>query len=226
MTIGIIFAMKEEIEKFLKKIACEKTQTIYNLTFYKGTYKKLKLVIVESGIGKVNAARSTQILIDNYNPNYIFGIGIAGGVSKNLKILDIVASDKLIQHDFDITAFDHTKGYIPNIGTYINADKRLIEIAKQHNAIIGTIASGDIFCTEKNMSKKISQKFGALCVEMEGAAIAQVCKLCNVPFIIIRSISDCPGDNNKITYENFLGHSTTAIADFMLKILNNLIKTA
>ena len=70
MTIGIIFAMKEEIEKFLKKIACEKTQTIYNLTFYKGTYKKLKLVIVESGIGKVNAARSTQILIDNYNPNW------------------------------------------------------------------------------------------------------------------------------------------------------------
>ena len=76
------------------------------------------------------------------------------------------------------------------------------------------------------MSKKISQKFGALCVEMEGAAIAQVCKLCNVPFIIIRSISDCPGDNNKITYENFLVQSTTAIADFMLKILNNLIKTA
>ena len=69
MTIGIIFAMKEEIEKFLKKINCEETQTIYDLTFYKGTYKNLKLVIVESGIGKVNAARSTQILIDNYNPN-------------------------------------------------------------------------------------------------------------------------------------------------------------
>lgn len=226
MTIGIIFAMKEEIEKFLKKINCEETQTIYDLTFYKGTYKNLKLVIVESGIGKVNAARSTQILIDNYNPNYIFGVGIAGGISENLKILDIIASDKLVQHDFDITAFDHNKGYISNIGTYINADKGLIEISQQHNAIIGTIASGDIFCTEKNMSKKINQKFGALCVEMEGAAIAQVCKLCNIPFIIIRSISDCPGDNNKITYENFITQSTTASADFIIKILNDLTKTA
>ena len=226
MTIGIIFAMKEEIEKFIKNVNYTDVETIYDLTFYEGTYKNLKIIIVESGIGKVNAARSTQILIDNYKPNYIFGIGVAGGISENLKILDIVASDKLVQHDFDITAFGHEKGYIPNTDVYINADKKLIEIARQHNAIIGTIASGDIFCTKKNMSEKINQKFKALCVEMEGAAVAQVCKLSNIPFLIIRSISDCPGDNNKITYEKFLTQSTTTIADFMLKIINELIKPA
>ncbi len=223
MKIGIIFAMQEEINEFLKNINETKENKIYDLTFIETKFNNINLILVESGIGKVNAARSTQILIDTYKPNYIFNVGVAGGISENINVLDIVIGEKLIQHDFDITAFNHKKGYIPNIGTSINSDKKLINIAKTiKNPIIGTIASGDIFCTDPNMTKKINKKFSALCVEMEGAAIAQVCKLSNTPFLIIRSISDTPNNNNQITYEKFLKQSCQTIAYYMNEILKHM----
>ena len=185
-------------------------------------------MLVESGVGKVNAARCCQILIDNMKVDYIFNIGVAGGISNKLNVLDIVIGEKLVQHDFDITAFNHEKGYIPNIGVFIESDQYLINVAKsciaksKSNILTGTIASGDIFCTEKQMSEKIQKKFDALCVEMEGASIAQVCYLSHVPFLIIRSISDTPNNNNVITYEEFLKSSSKAVAKFLKEILLNV----
>ena len=129
--------------------------------------------------------------------------------------MDIVVGNYLIQHDFDITAFNHEKGYIPNIGTFMEADKYLLAIAKK---------SGDIFLTDIKMSQKINYKFKAVCVEMEGASIAQVAKLCNVPFLIIRSISDVLGEDNKMTYETFLEKSCDLIVTYLKKMLNNLSK--
>ncbi|MBQ6324151.1 MAG: 5'-methylthioadenosine/adenosylhomocysteine nucleosidase [Bacilli bacterium] len=226
MKVGIIFAMEEELKALLEYLVLENEYNLFDLKFYEGTINDINCVLVESGVGKVNAARATQILIDNMNVEYIFNIGVAGGVSKDLNVGDIVIGEKLVQHDFDITAFDHEKGYIPNVGTFIEADPYLIKIAKENisEAKVGVIASGDIFCTELMMGKKINSKFKALCVEMEGASIAQVCFLCHIPFLIIRSISDVLGEDNKITYEMFLEKSSKKVALAMKNILENLKK--
>lgn len=227
--IGIIFAMKEELSALKKYLTITNEYSIFNLKFYESKMNNIEIVLVECGVGKVNAARTTQILIDNMKVDYIFNIGVAGGVSNKLSVGDIVLGEKLVQHDFDITSFNHEKGYIPSVGVYIDSDTYLLNIANEVlNSIKdityhrGVIASGDIFCTETKMSEKIATKFNALCVEMEGASIAQVCYLSHVPFLIIRSISDVINDNNKVTYEEFLLSSCNKVADVMIKILDKI----
>ena len=226
MKIGIIFAMKEELLEFKKNIKDCKENKIFNLVFYESKYKDNNIIFVESGIGKVNAARTCQILIDNYKPDYVFNVGVAGGIDKDLNILDTVIGDKLVQHDFNIMAFNHERGYIPEIGVLINSDDYLVKLSQKclDGAKTGIIASGDIFVTDTEMSKKINKKFNALCVEMEGAAIAEVCYLCKVPFLVLRSISDTPNNKNEITFEEFLEESSNIISNNLLKILDNLSK--
>ncbi len=225
--IGIIFAMKEELDALKEYLEITNEYKIFELNFYEGIINNIKCILVESGVGKVNAARTTQILIDNMDVDCIFNIGVAGGLDQNLNILDVVIADKLVQHDFDITAFNHEKGYIPNVGKFINCDEYLLNIATKVNPDntikIGTIASGDIFCTDINMSTKINKKFNALAVEMEGASIAQVCFLNHIPFLVIRSISDIPGKNNTMVYEEFLTESSKKVASIMKKILENFM---
>ena len=226
--IGIIFAMKEELDSLVKYLKIEKKYNIFDLKFYEGMIHNNYCILTESGVGKVNSARCTQILIDNMDVDMIINIGVAGGISEKLKVCDIVIGEKLVQHDFDITAFNHEKGYIPNVGVYIDSDTYLVNIAKEcinnkkYNVVSGIIASGDIFCTESWMSKKINTKFNALCVEMEGASIAQVCYLSNVPFIVIRSISDVPNNNNVLTYEEFLNESSKNVSNFIYEIIKNI----
>ncbi len=218
--------MKEELIQLKKYLKIDKEYNIFNLKFYEGKIDETNCILVESGIGKVNAARTTQILIDNMKVDFIFNVGVAGGVDKSLKVGDIVIGEKLVQHDFDITAFNHEKGYIPDVGTFINSDEYLLKKAKEtiKNAKCGVIASGDIFCTDSKMSEKINKKFNALCVEMEGASIAQVCYLSHIPFLIIRSISDVPNNDNVITYEEFLESSSKKIADGMYMIIKKIEK--
>lgn len=227
--VGIIFAMQEELEALKKLINIENEFNIFELTFHEGKINDLEYVLVESGVGKVNAARATQILIDNFKVDYIFNIGVAGGVDSSLEVGDIVIGTKLVQHDFDITGFNHEKGYIPNVGIYMDSDEYLIKIVNEEkekitnlNAINGIIATGDIFCTDEKMSSKINKKFNALCVDMEGAAISQVAYLNHIPFVVLRSISDVPNNNNVITYEEFLESSCKKVAQFMKEILNRL----
>lgn len=226
--IGIIFAMKEELEALLNKIKLINEYKIFDLTFYECNYKDLDCILVESGIGKVNSARCTQILIDNMEVDYIFNIGVAGSVQKHVNVCDIVIGNNLVQHDFDLTSFNREKGYIPNVGKYINCDEYLVRIAKEininSNTYVGTIASGDIFISDNKMSEKIANKFNALCVEMEGASIAQVCFLSHIPFLVIRAISDSPNNsNNKLTYDEFLNISSKLVADFMVQLLDNIM---
>lgn len=227
--VGIIFAMEEELKELLKYLNIEKEYNIFDLKFYEGKINNVDCILVKSGVGKVNAARTTQILIDNIQVDYIFNIGVAGGVSEILKVGDIVIGQSLVQHDFDITAFNHEKGYIPEVGVYINSDEYLFRLAndvlyndENINVVSGVIASGDIFCTELKMGQKINTKFNALCVEMEGASIAQICYLSHIPFLVLRSISDTPNNDNVIAYEEFLESSSKNIAKAMNKILEKL----
>ena len=189
MKIGIIFAMEEEINETLKYVDVINEYEMFGIKFYEVLIDSKNCILGLCGVGKVNASRCTQIMIDNMNIDFIINVGVAGGLSNNLKVLDIVVGEKLVQHDFDITAFDHEKGFIPNCGVYLNSDDYLLNITK--NILIeniniheGVIASGDIFCTDKHMSEKIHNKFNALCVDMEVASIAQTSFLAGVPFIV------------------------------------------
>ena len=225
---GIIAAMPEEMQEIQKLMKEILTIEIYGLNFIKGKINNKQVVLVEAGVGKVNAARTTQILIDKFEVDAVINVGSAGASNDELNIGDIVIGKKLVQHDFDITAFDHPKGYISNVGQYFNSNKQLIE--KIENAIqnledsdfkilVGTIASGDIFCTDIKMKEKIRNKFEADAIEMEGAAIAQVCKLDNIPFVVIRGISDTPNGNNEITFEQYLQKASQRCAQIIEKFL-------
>ena len=227
-TYGIITAMKEEMQEIKKIMTNVEEQQIYELTFFKGRINEKGVILVEAGIGKVNAARVTQILIDNFNIDAIINVGVAGTAKDELNMGDIVIGERVVQHDFDITAFGHSKGFISNVGQFIESDKHLLSkmiqtIEKFNDSEfkikIGVIASGDIFCTDPRMKDKIRNKFDADAIEMEGAAIAQVCKLDNIPFIIIRSISDNPNLNNVITYEEYLSMATKRCANIIEEYL-------
>ena len=228
--IGIIVAMQEELEEIKEYVKDINETEIKHITFIEGKIEEKNIVLVQCGIGKVNAAMVTQALIDSYNIEYIVNIGVAGALNPMLNIGDVVIADKLIQHDFDITAFGHSKGYITGVGNYIETDKTLrnqikklitkIDATNEYKIKFGTIASGDIFCTDITMKEKIYTKFNADCVEMEGAAIAQVCYLNEIPFIVMRSISDSPNGKNEITFDKFLKIASKRIA----KILNLFIE--
>ena len=175
----------------------------------------------------MNAARCSQILIDNLKIDYIINVGVAGGIDKDINICDVVIGDRLVQHDFDFTPFNYKKGFIPNVGTYIPCDKQLIDIAKtiemDTKVTVGVISSGDIFISNEQMGAKINNKFNALCVEMEGASVAQVCYLCNVPFLVIRAISDSPYEkDNHLTFEEFLKISSDMVSRFIKEFLEKI----
>ena len=222
--VGIIVAMQEELEEVLKIMKEIEEKEIYGISFINGKIENTEVVVVKSGVGKVNAARTTQILIDKLDVKSIINVGSAGALNPALNIGDIVIAEKLIQHDFDITAFDHNKGYITGVGDYIYCDENLINKFQEaennidnnaYNIKTGIIASGDIFCTDIDMKNKIYSKFKADCVEMEGAAIAQVCYLDKIPFIVIRSISDSPNGNNAIVFDEFVKLASKRCADIL-----------
>lgn len=226
--IGIIVAMQEELDEILKIMDEIEQKEIYNITFIEGKIENNQVIIVKSGVGKVNAARTTQILIDKLNVKYVINVGSAGALNPMLNIGDIVIADRLIQHDFDITAFNHEKGYITGVGDYINCDAELVRKLKniasnmedmEYKVVTGVIASGDIFCTEIEMKNKIYSKFNAECVEMEGAAIAQVCYLDKIPFAVIRSISDSPNGNNAIVFDEFVKLASKRCANILKEFL-------
>lgn len=231
-SIGIIVAMQEELDEILNIMDNITKKEINNIVLFQGQIEEKSIIVVKCGVGKVNAARVTQILIDKLDVSSIINIGAAGALDSNLDIGDIVIADKLIQHDFDITAFGHKKGYITGVGDFIYSDKELLSEfnsvvnklnSVEYKVVTGTIASGDIFCTEIEMKEKIYSKFNAKCVEMEGAAIAQVCYLENIPFIVLRSISDSPNGNNAIVFDEFVKLASKRCAEILKEFFKNSI---
>ena len=226
--VGIIAAMQEEMET-IKELMCEILERkIYDLTFFEGKINQKECVLVQCGVGKVNSSRTAQILIDKFDIEYIINVGSAATANDELEIGDIVIGKDLVQHDFDITAFGHKKGYISNVGESVRSNAKLIEKFEEvindienrdYKIKLGTIASGDIFCTEVEMKKKINSKFNADAIEMEGAAIAQVCYLDNIPFIIVRSISDNPKGQNNITFEEYLELASKRCREILKKVI-------
>jgi len=231
MRVGIIGAMDEEVALLKQSIQDLETSEEAGCVFHIGKMEKCDVVLLQSGIGKVNAAMATTLLINNYQPDIIINTGSAGGFNTELNVGDIVISTEVVHHDVDSTAFDYALGQVPGMPATFKADPMLITIAEQvaHRigddikVVKGLIATGDSFLSDPDVVTTIKSHFPELqCGEMEAAAIAQVSYQFNVPFVIIRSLSDIAGRNADIIFDQFLEtaaiHSTSLIL-FMLKEL-------
>ena len=225
--IGIIVAMEEEKEAVLNIMEEKEIKDIYESQFVQGKINNTKCILVRCGVGKVNAARTTQLLIDNFDVDCVINVGSAGAINSFLNIGDVVIGKHVVQHDFDITAFGHSKGYITGIGDYIQCDETLVKkftetinnfAKRDYNIKLGVVATGDIFCTEPWMKDKINAKFNADVVDMECAAIAQVCYLDSIPFIVIRSVSDTPNKKNASTFEENLELASKRSANILKEV--------
>ncbi len=226
--IGIIVAMDEELTDVMKMLEKRKEKYVRNIVFYIGNIKDKECIVVQSGVGKVNAARTTQVLISEFDVDCVINLGVAGGINEKLAIGDVIIPKKVVQHDFDITAFGHSKGYISGIGSYIECDKGLRDIMRdklkksperEYEIKFGVVATGDIFCTEISMKNKILGRFKADVVDMECAAIGQVCYLERKPYMAIRSISDIPNNKNVETYEENLKLAAKRCANVLKEFL-------
>lgn len=223
--VGIIGAMEEEIVQIKDKIQIHNTQIYSNMEFYLGQINNKIVIIVKCGVGKVNAAICTQVLIDRYNVDYIINTGVAGAVSEVLNIGDIVISEDVLYHDFDVTALGFDAGVIPWMPQSIfKADKKLINFAKEacndlNNVFIGRIVSGDQFIRSEEKKEIIKNTFKPLCVEMEAAAIAHTCTMNDKPFVIIRAISDKANSDAEVNFAEFLNEAVTKLSLIIEKIL-------
>lgn len=212
--IGIIAAMDSEVKELKSSMVDGIEINHAGMTFLKGTLGQKEAVIVKSGVGKVNAAMCTQILIDLFKANEIINIGVAGAVHPDLAVGDIVISRDSCQYDMDARAFGHPWGEIPNMDmTFFNADEILVKQAEKAavklNAAhrIGRVMTADLGVDSIELKEKLYAQFGGLCVEMEGAAIGQVAFLNQIPYVIIRSISDKADGNLSVDYKNNLDNS-------------------
>ena len=205
--------MDEEIISLKRKMQVKEQKEIAGMLFYVGTVGEKEVVLVRCGIGKVNAAVCTQILVDLFKAKYIINTGVAGGLYPELNIGDIVISSDTVEHDMDASAVGNPRGEIPRMQkTYFEADQKLIDAAKQAaeklkdagKVYVGRVASGDQFICSMKVKEDIYTTFTAYCAEMEGAAIAHTCFLNQVPFVIIRAISDKADQSADVNFEEFV----------------------
>ncbi|MBQ5445325.1 MAG: 5'-methylthioadenosine/adenosylhomocysteine nucleosidase [Lachnospiraceae bacterium] len=210
--IGIIGAMDEEVIKLKDCLTDVTIKNIASMEFFEGKLSDKDVVVVRSGIGKVNAAICAQILADIYHVDAIINTGIAGSLNADINIGDIVLSEDALQHDVDAVAFGYDVSVIPRMETSLfRADQRLIDIAKSAcednikdiNVYVGRIVSGDQFISDKDKKDYLIKTFNGDCTEMEGAAIAHAAYLNNIPFLIIRAISDKADDSAHMDYPEF-----------------------
>ena len=224
---GIIVAENEECKAIIDVLEKINIKKIYDLEFVLGIINNVNIVLVKSGVGKVNAARTTQILIDNFDIDFILNVGSAGSTNDELDIGDVIVASKVVQHDFDVTAFGRERGFIPDVGKYFICKEifvnKLINLNIANiNLKSGVVASGDQFILDVKVKDNIVSEFGADCVEMEGAAVAQVCYMSNKPFCIIRSISDKPNGNNHIDFNEFLKLASKNCAKIVYELSKNM----
>lgn len=226
--IGIIGAMEEEVAILKDKIVNLEIINVAHVVFYKGRLHDKEVILTQSGIGKVNVAISTTLLINRFHPDLIINTGSAGALDKSLGVGDIVVSDMVAYHDADARAFGYQLGQIPQMPAQFVADSHLIELAKEAIndqkwvAKSGLIVSGDSFIGTAVQRADIKTNFPqAMAAEMEATAIAQTCYQFNLPFIITRAISDLADGDAGITFEAFLEKAAIASS----QIVDRLIKT-
>lgn len=229
--IGIIGAMDLEVEELKSKLTDTKITKKAGMEFNEGTLNGANVVIVRSGIGKVNAALCVQILVDLFDITHVINTGVAGSLNAKLDIGDILISKDALHHDIDTTIFGYQLGEVPQMGCReFSADERLMKLAQEScakvnpdiHAIVGRVVSGDQFISSKEVKEKLIANFQGDCAEMEGASIAHGAYLNQIPFVIIRAISDKADDSAEMDYPTFekaaAKHSALLVEDMVANI--------
>ncbi len=226
--IGIIGAMDEELTELLRHTKDLNETTIRNKTFYEGTIHDHKVVLALAGIGKVNAAITTTLLFEHFDIDHVINIGVAGG-QNGVTHKDIIIGTEIVYHDVDVTRFDrYVHGQVPGQNPTFIADERLINLAKEAGEQadlpihLGKIASGDQFVYSKRPLEVINNQYpDILAIEMEAASIAHVCSHYDVPFLVLRSISDVIEDYNQhIDFEAFLSDAVKRVSEVLLNVID------
>ena len=208
--LGIIGAMDVEVDAIKSKI-CDKTQSVIaGITFVCGYIENVMVVAAQCSPGKVNAAVCTQIMIDRFNIDKIINLGVGCSLDENVVIKNVVVASDVCEYDIDITALGEPRGYINGLNVIkIETDRALSESLSQCAILCGekihrgTVASGDTFIADNELKKMLKNEFDAICGEMEGGAIGHVCRANNVPFAVLRSISDGGDDEANMDYPTF-----------------------
>ncbi len=229
MLIGIIGAMKEEVDALKQEMILEEKLEKARMQFLKGMLWDKEVVVVVSGVGKVNAAICTQILIDHFEVDVVINVGVAGGVGEDVSPGDIVIATSLIQHDVDVSMFGKPAGQIPGLDVFdFKSDSNLIQYArltefqKDQRIVEGIIVTGDQFINEPGKAKYLVETFDAKATEMEGAAIAHTAYLNDKPFIVIRSISDNASTGATVEFNKFVPVAVENSIIFLKSMLSRL----
>ncbi len=226
--LAIMGAMEEEIEPLLEYFENIKVTEFADNKYYEVNLNGLDIVIAYSKIGKVFASLTASTMIEKFGCDTLLFSGVAGGINPKLKIGDLIIADKLCQHDLDITAFGHPNGFVPGGKVFVETSKELrdvaFEVAKENNISVleGTIATGDQFVHSTERKEFIESTFSADALEMEGASVAVVCDALEVPFFILRAISDTADMDAGFDFDEFLKSSAKISAEYMIKIVKKL----
>ncbi|MEG2295270.1 MAG: 5'-methylthioadenosine/adenosylhomocysteine nucleosidase [Oscillospiraceae bacterium] len=226
---GILGAMECEIELLHSKMEHKLTTTIAGIDYYQGMLEGKEIILARCGIGKVNAASCSVTMIQLFKATKIINVGVAGGSFEGAKVYDIILSDSAMYHDF-------TDGILqrnyPNTQIF-QADTQLIALAKQSSTglekqgihiAVGRIASGDIFVGDAKTKQDIINRINPMCIEMEGAAIAHICHIYQVPFLIIRSLSDTADNEADFNFDEFAKNAAQHSAKLLLTMLSQSIE--
>ncbi len=231
MKIGIIGAMEIEVETLKSEMNVKNVVKKASMEFYEGTIGSTDVVVVKSGVAKVNAGICVQILADLFNVTHVLNTGAAGSLDARINIGDIVLSTDACYHDVDATVFGYKKGEVPQLGaSSFPADKTLIEKARAAiqkaapdlGVFEGRVCSGDQFISTPEVKEAIIKDFGGMCTEMEGAGIAQACFLNGIPFVIIRAISDKADGSDIVDYPVFEKKAAHDCAALVLEMIRTL----
>ena len=224
---GIIGAMDVEVETIRAAMYNTMDRTISGIPFTLGKLNGQSAIIARCGIGKVNAAVCAQIMISMFSVNEIINTGVAGAIAHGIKQNDIVIADKFVQHDVDTSAIGDPVGFVSTINKmYFKADRGItsrlqLAIGDKARTIVGTVATGDQFIADKNVTHKLLLRFNAVACDMEGGAIAQVCTLAGVPFGAVRCISDSADENASLDYPSFAAKAAATCSSMVLEYFGN-----
>ena len=229
MKIGIIAAMPEELAYLIQHLENAQEQVVLGNTYHTGTIASHEVVLVESGIGKVMSAMSVAILADHFQVDALINTGSAGAVAEGIAVGDVVIADKLSYHDVDVTAFGYEYGQMAQQPLYFESDKKFVSLIQESLSKLnqkwhlGLIATGDSFIAGEDKIKAIKEHFPqVLAVEMEGAAIAQAAHALNIPFLVIRAMSDNANHEASISFDEFIVEAGRRSAQALMTLLQSI----
>lgn len=222
--------MEPEVELLKNAMLIEKEDKLAHTTAYTGTLNGKNIVLIQSGIGKVNASIITALMLERYDIDYVINTGVAGAMGENLKVTDMVVSTSVAHHDVDATNFGYRYGQVPGLPEAYISDENLVRRAldalslnDEINGASGLVVSGDSFIDSNAEKEHIFKHFPeAMCVDMESSSIAQTCWQFNTPFVIIRSMSDSANDAADMNYEEFLAKACVHSSEVVKSLLREL----